>query len=653
MSIVAFTEITKTFGPVRLFDRLGVSFYEGQKVGIIGPNGSGKTTLFRMILGSEKPDTGSVSIQKGLRIGYLPQEPNFPADKTVFEIMHEGLSDLSAKKNRLEQLSAKLGTLSGASLKQAMDEYDRLAHELEAAGGWSVEARIQSVLSGLGLSEEMHHAPASVLSGGQLSRLGLAKVLLCQTDLLLLDEPTNHLDLQAICWLETFLKNYAGAVLIISHDRFLLDQIAGRIVEIENRKAQSYKGCFSDFVRLKKQNLLHRQRQHTQRVEFVRRTQDFIARNKDQEGMRKTARGRKTRLKRLLDENPDFLEEHRDSQTISFRFSHSVSRSEKVIVAEGISKSFGDVLLFRRLSLDLTRGMRLAITGPNGCGKSTLLKILLGHLDSDEGSVYRGQNLNIGYLDQYAQTLNPEHTVLEEVSAVRPDLPAEPLRNRLSAFLFCGDQVFQPVRTLSGGQRNRLMLCKLVLSEPDVLVLDEPTNHLDIASCQVFEEALKEYPGSLVAVSHDRYFLDKLFDELLVMGLDTAGHKQPGATAWTSCLSEEKGVYSLWSQRVMAAAEEKKKADGPGSPGSLNSPSRTPSGPKTPTELRPFNKYTAEQIEDMILEKESKLDLITEQFGSEEVYKNPEIFRKLQKERDRVTEELKLLYRAYEFRGSR
>ena len=660
MSIISFSNITKTFGQVRVFDGLTISFHPGQKVGLIGPNGSGKTTLFRMILGLEKPDTGAISVQKDLRIGYLPQEPDFEPGKTVFEIMHEGLRDLMEKQDRLERISSELGTLGGQALKQTMADYDRLARELELEGGWSAEARIRSVLTGLGLAEELHHMPVSTLSGGQLSRLGLARVLLRETDLLLLDEPTNHLDLQAICWLETFLRNYVGAVLLISHDRFLLDQLAERIVEIEGRKAVSYTGNYSQFVELKQQNQLHQERQLTQRQEFVRRTLDFIARNKDrwnafehelarnkdQEGMRKTARGRKKRLERLLSEQPDFLEQAEGKQTISIRFSGSVSRSEKIVRAEGVSKSFGDLTLFRGLSLDLPRGGRLAITGPNGTGKSTLLKILVGQLAQDEGTVERGENLSFGYLDQQALTLDQEKTVLEEVTGVRPDLTPEALRNRLAGFLFRGDQVFQKVQTLSGGQRNRLMLCKLVLSEPDVLILDEPTNHLDIDSCELFEEALLEYGGSVIAVSHDRYFIDRVFDELLLIGLNSAGQRCMGSIDWVRKMEGDEGVFSSWNEQSRQAAAELSGTRLKDKEAAASKKETV----KTPPELRRFNKLSIDELENAILCLEEEIGRLVEDFGQEKIYKNPDELKDLQDRVSTKKEDLSLLYRAYERR---
>lgn len=645
MSIITFSNITKTYGPVCVFDGLSVSFHPRQKVGLIGQNGSGKTTLFKMILGTETPDTGSIAVQKDLKIGYLPQEPDFREDKTVFEIMHDGLGVLSEKQRRLESLSEKLGTLSGLSLRQTMREYDRLAHEIELEGGWSVEARIRSILTGLGLGEDLHHVSIRTLSGGQLSRLGLARVLLSPTDLLLLDEPTNHLDLQAICWMEAFLRNYPGAVILVSHDRFLLDQLAERIVEVDNKKAFSYKGNYTQHLLTKQQQHLHRQRQYVKRKKFVEDTLDFIARNKDQEGMRKTARGRKTRLTRLLNEHPDFLERDAVKKTLSFQFDGQVSRSEKIVSAENLTKGFGDLLLFKDLTFTLQRGGRLAITGPNGSGKSTLLKVLLGDMPMDAGRVDKGKHLVFGYLDQQAQTLEPGRSVLEEAASIRPDLSQEALRAKLAVFLFHGEQVFQNTETLSGGQRSRLMLYKIVLSEPDVLILDEPTNHLDIESKEAFEAALENYEGSVIAVSHDRYFIDRLFDELLALGLNREGRRCIGTSKWIKKTDVEKGVYSLWNEMVNAYLEETKKT----SAVPINSPAgrgKTPTA-KIPPELRPFSARSIEDLETEILTLEEEIGQITEQYGQENIYKDPSLLKDLHSTLKAKKQKLDLLYRAY------
>ena len=648
MTIVSFQDVDKSFGPEVIFSQLGLSFHAGQKVGLIGPNGSGKTTLFKLILDSERPDTGRVVCAKDVKIGYLSQEPIFDGGKTVMQEMHEGMADILNLRDKIEDYCHQMASLSGAELAVAMVEYDRLCHRFELDGGYAYEARIKSILAGLDIGPEHYDALTLALSGGQLSRLGLAKVLAKDTNLLLLDEPTNHLDLQATSWLESFLKAYSGSVILISHDRYLLDRIAEKIVELENKKSRVWKGNYSQYVQVKETTSLAEAREHEKRSEMVSRTLDFIARNKNQEGMRKTAMGRKTRLERMLKENPDYLEKGKAAKTIAFRFTKTDARSDLVLRAEGLCKSFSELVLFKNLSFDVGAGDRLGITGPNGTGKTTLLKLALGQLSADDGTIRLGENLKVGYLDQQAITLNPANTILEETRGVRPDLTPEAVRGKLGAFLFSSDDVFKPVANLSGGQQNRLMLCKLVLSEPDVLILDEPTNHLDIASRKMLEEALLDYNGTIIAVSHDRYFLDRVAESLLVLGADAAGLRKTGSAEMILATATDMGgVYSTYAQKIKAQKQrlekEKIKAKRKSAP---------PSSPKskTPEHLRPFNKYSPEQIEEMVLEMELEVDQMQHQFGDEKIYQNHELLSQLQADFEAKKRWLDLLYEAWEHR---
>ena len=649
MSIVVFQDVHKSFGPEIIFDFLSLQFYAGQKVGLIGANGSGKTTLFRMVLGDEKPDTGKVTCAKNLKIGYLPQEPIFAGDRTVIEEMHEGLADILQLDRRIESFAKDMETLSGKELTAAMAEYDKLCHRFETAGGYACEARIKSILAGLGIGPEHYNTHTSVLSGGQLSRLGLAKVLAKDTNLLLLDEPTNHLDLNATTWLESFLRTYDGSVILVSHDRYLLDKVSEKIVELKGRDARVWKGNYSQYLETKETVGLAEQREHEKRVETVAKTLDFIARNKDQEGMRGTARGRKKRLERLLKQNPDYLEKGAAEKTIHFSFADSGSKSDLVLRAENVTKSFGDLTLFKNLTLDVNSGDRLGITGPNGTGKTTLLRLAMGQLAPDAGTIKLGPTLKIGYLDQQAATLNPAHTVLEEARTVRPDLSPEVIRGKLGAFLFSGDDVFKNVGDLSGGQQNRLMLCKLVLSEPDVLVLDEPTNHLDIASREMLEEALNDYNGAVIAVSHDRYFLDRAMESLLVIGADAEGKQQVGAVMLVpAARTDTDGVFSTYVLKIQAGraeAEKQRIAE------SRKKQAAAAPKPKTPEHLRPFNKYTVEQIEEMIHAQEGTLEQMQHSFGDEKIYLNHKLLTQLQADVEAEKEKLNLLYEAWNHRA--
>jgi ATP-binding cassette subfamily F protein 3 len=483
-----------------------------------------------------------------------------------------------------------------------------------------------------------------------LSRLGLAKVLMLDTDLLLLDEPTNHLDLQATEWLEKFLTGYNGAAVIISHDRCLLDKVACKIVEVENRQARVWNGNYSNYVQTKETERLHRQREHTRRVEMVERTLDFIARNKDQEGMRGTARGRKTRLKRLLKENPGFLDKPSGQKKINFSFGKTDRKGDLVLRCERLSKSFGDLTLFENLTFDILNGERIGITGPNGTGKSTFLCLALGQLDPSAGIVRLGKSLRVGYLDQHGDVLDPSMSVLDEALSANSTLSSEQVRNRLGAFLFIGDDVFKKCGDLSGGQRNRLMLCRLVLADPDVLVMDEPTNHLDIASREMLEAALDDYTGTMIVVSHDRYFLDRVVDKLIVIGVDELGSRCLGKTEFI----DSKPAYSYYASLVGKRIEtQQQKLQSRTAGPRKRRPASAGSKPsvKTPEELKRFNKYSIEQIEELIMELERELADMKERFGDEMIYKNPQQLAELQQSYDAKTDELELLYRAYERRA--
>ncbi len=649
MALVTLRDIHISFGPEVVLDKLNLQLHLNEKVGMVGVNGSGKSTILKLIIGQIEPDIGRVITQKGMRIGYLPQEATFSGDRTILEEMHAGVEDLLGLQQAIRDISHEMENLSGSELKTKMKQYDRLCHDFEIAGGYGYETKIQITLAGLGFESEQHQSRTSALSGGQLSRLGLAQVLMLETDLLLLDEPTNHLDMQATEWLERFLTGYNGAAIIISHDRCLLDKIACKIIEVENQQAKVWKGNYSNYMQTRETLRLQQEREHVRRVEMVERTLDFIARNKDQEGMRKTARGRKTQLNRLLKENPDFLDKPSKQQTINFSFDNKEYSSDLVLRCDGLSKSFGELTLFENLTFDVLRGERFGITGPNGTGKSTLLRLALGELEPTAGSIRMGKNLRVGYLDQHGDVLEPSRSVLDEALSVNPRLSSEQVRSRLGSFLFTGDDVFKLCGQLSGGQRNRLMLCKLVLAEPDVLVMDEPTNHLDIASRETLEAALDDYAGTMIVVSHDRYFLDRIIDRLIVVGMDGLGDRCLGRTE----LINVKPVYSYYVSLVREREEGRQlKLKSSTTKGRKRRSANTKNKrrTKTPEQLKRFNKYSLEQIEEFITVLEQKLAEIRERFGDVRVYKNPEQLAKLQKKFDDKTTELDLLYQAYERR---
>ncbi|AQQ10410.1 putative ABC transporter ATP-binding protein YjjK [Sedimentisphaera cyanobacteriorum] len=651
MPLLQLKNIEKSFGTNKLFSGLDMKIYRKEKIGLIGNNGTGKTTLFKMILGKETPDGGEILSRKDYSIGYLPQEPFFEKEKTVIDIMQENLSHIYELEEQVEQAASELETKSGQSLEKAMARYEQLSLKFELAGGYDIDTRIKMILSGVGLGEELYGNKVCQLSGGQLSRLGLASVLITGSDLLLLDEPTNHLDLAATEWLENFLKNYPGAALIISHDRFLLDKVAVKIAELENMKATLWKGNYSQFLESKENDRIRREREQEKRQKMVDKEMDFIARNRNDVGMRRVARGRAKRLERLLEENPDFLETQQKIRTLSFSFEDIKNFSHNVLKCRSLSKAYGELKLFSELNFDLTLGQSLAVTGPNGTGKSTLLKIALGKIAQDTGKIKFGNNLNVGYLDQQGEELLPESSVIDEILRLRKDLKPEQARNVLGAFLFFGDEVFKRVENLSGGERNRLMLCRLVLERPDVLVLDEPTNHLDIASKEALETALQEFEGTVIFVSHDRYFIDKICDLLMVIGVDECGRKQmgrheffgPGEKLYTE-------YYNTAARRAQDALKKKYSEESTKSQTPVRKNKRHKERKTAPEELKPFNKYRPEDIEDFIMEKESLIEELKDKFGLEEYYKDHKKMGELQEQVNIAESELELLYKAYEWK---
>ncbi|HSV99525.1 MAG TPA: ABC-F family ATP-binding cassette domain-containing protein [Sedimentisphaerales bacterium] len=654
MAIVTLQDIHVAFGPEIVLDHLDLQLHPGEKVGMVGANGSGKTTILRLITGQVTPDMGKVIRQKGLRIGYLPQEASFSGERTVLQEMHAGVEDIFRLQEAIHDVSHEMEHLTGPELQAKMRHYDRLNHEFEIAGGYEYETRIQMTLAALGFEPELHHVKTSALSGGQLSRLGLAQVLMLQTDLLLLDEPTNHLDLQATEWLERFLANYRGAAVVISHDRYLLDRVACKIIEIGKGQAKVWPGNYTNFVETKETVRLQEEREYVRRVEMVERTRDFIARNKDQEGMRGTAKGRKTRLNRLLKQNPDFLDKPDSQRTIAFSFGKTGKASEIIIRCENLTKSYGELTLFEDLTFDVLNDERLGITGPNGTGKTTLIELALGRTEPTTGKIRMGETLRVGYLDQHGEVLDPNRSVMDEAWSANPELVPEEVRRRLGAFLLSGDDVHKLCGELSGGQRSRLMLCKLVLSAPDVLIMDEPTNHLDIASREMLEEAMDEYTGTIITVSHDRYFLDRVADKLLVVGTDEFGQRRLGRTEFI--VGEP--AYSVYADTIRRRTEEKERKEAETAEvkkrqsqiANLKSPMAASTN-KAPDELKRFNKYTVDQIETMIMETEQEIDAMKQQFGNAEVYKNPDRLADLQQSYAARQSELDLLYRAYERRA--
>lgn len=493
----------------------GVSFHieDQEKAAIVGINGAGKTTLLRIIIGEQTPDEGIVTFAKDKTFGYLAQNQNVDSEKTIYDELLSVKADVIAMEEKIRQMELSMKSLSGRELDLLMESYTRLMHSFELANGYSYKSEIVGVLKGLGFLEEEFNKKISTLSGGQKTRVALGRLLLVNPDLIILDEPTNHLDLNSITWLETYLLNYKGAVLIVSHDRYFLDRIAGKIIELDQTKATSFTGNYSDYAVKKEQlraaalNAYLKQQQEIHHQEAVIEKLKSFNREKSI----KRAESREKMLSKI-----EVLEKPTQARTdIHMTLIPRITSGNDVLHIDGLEKSFGSQMLFSGLDMDIKRGEHVAIIGDNGTGKTTILKIINGLLNADAGSITLGTNVHIGYYDQEHHVLHPDKTLFEEISDAYPYLNNTEIRNTLAAFLFTGDDVFKRIEHLSGGERGRVSLAKLMLSESNFLILDEPTNHLDIASKEILEDALNAYEGTLLYVSHDRYFINRTASRIL------------------------------------------------------------------------------------------------------------------------------------------
>ena len=510
--VLSCNNISKEFvtGPV-LKD---VSFHinDNEKAAIVGINGAGKSTLLKIIINEMSADSGDVFLAKGAAIGYLAQHQNIDTEMTIFDVMLEVKKDILELSDKMRDLEAKMKQAEGAALDAIYEDYSRATHEFELKNGYAYKSEITGILKGLGFDEEDFNRKVNTLSGGQKTRAYLARLLLSKPDIILLDEPTNHLDMKAIGWLETYLKNFNGAVLIVAHDRYFLDGVAEKIIELNNCKATTFLGNYTDYANKKKalreaelKAYLNQQKEIAHQEAVIEKLRSF-----NREKSIKRAESREKVLDKI--ERVNKPTEIDASMKISLK-PHKESGKD-VLNVENLTKSFDEVL-FENISFEIKKGERVAIIGGNGTGKTTLLKIINGLLLPDSGKIKLGTNVEIGYYDQEHQVLNADKNLFDEISDDYPYLNNTEIRNVLASFLFTKDDVFKLVGSLSGGEKGRLSLAKLMLSEANFLLLDEPTNHLDITSKEILEDALNNYEGTVLYVSHDRYFINKTATRIL------------------------------------------------------------------------------------------------------------------------------------------
>ena len=511
--ILACHNIEKSFGD-RVIVREG-SFHieEREKAALVGINGAGKSTILKMIMNEEPLDGGDIILAKGKTIGYLAQHQNLIPDGTIYEEVRSAKADIIDMEQRIRAIELEMKSLSGEALENRLDTYNRLQSEFEARNGYACESEIIGVLKGLGFTEDDFGKKTATLSGGQKTRVALGKLLLTNPDILLLDEPTNHLDLNSIAWLETYLINYRGAVFIVSHDRYFLNRVVTKVVEIENGEIRMYMGNYKAHSEKKQQLRDARLKEYYNQQREIKHQQAVIDKLKSF-NREKSIRRAESREKMLEKIKP--VEKPVEVNTeMHFSLEPSCVSGNDVLTVEHLSKQFDGQVLFQDVSFEIKRGEHVAVIGDNGTGKTTLLKILNQVQTADSGSFTLGAKVQIGYYDQEHHVLHDEKTIFEEISDAYPSLNNTQIRNTLAAFQFTGDEVFKEIRSLSGGEKGRVSLAKLMLSEANFLILDEPTNHLDIASKEILEEALNNYSGTVLYVSHDRYFINSTASRIL------------------------------------------------------------------------------------------------------------------------------------------
>ena len=517
--ILACHNITKYFGEQRIVEKGSFHIEDREKAALVGINGTGKSTLLKIIMGELTADDGEVILAKGKSIGYLSQHQELNTGNTILEELRTAKADIIELEKQIRSIELELKSLDSDELEERLKTYHLLTEKFELANGYSYQSEIIGVLKGLGFSEQDFQKKVDALSGGQKTRVSLGKLLVTKPDVLLLDEPTNHLDLSSITWLETYLQNYSGAVLIVSHDRYFLNRVVTKVVELESGSLTTYLGNYSDYSVKKQQLRAARLKEYMNQQQEIKHQEEVIAklRSFNREKSIKRAESREKMLAKMTPvEKPQ-----EETSAFHLELSPSCTSGNDVLSISDLGKSFGTQNLFQHVDMEIKRGEHVAVIGDNGTEKTTLLKILNGLIPADHGSFLLGTNVHIGYYDQEHHVLHSEKNIFDEISDDYPDLTNTEIRNTLAAFLFTGDDVYKQIQDLSGGERGRVSLAKLMLSEANFLILDEPTNHLDIQSKEILEEALNHYSGTVLYVSHDRYFINQTATRILELSNHT------------------------------------------------------------------------------------------------------------------------------------
>jgi ATP-binding cassette subfamily F protein 3 len=637
------SDVYKSYANQDVLRGVSLQVNPGEHIGLVGRNGAGKTTVFRMISGEETPDRGDVVKARGMRLGLLSQHVHFEAGSTVHEAALSAFGHLQQIEHEMHELEHKMAEPSG-DLDAILERYSDLQHQFEREGGFEYAAKAEAILQGLGFDRESWTLATEKLSGGQQNRLGLARLLLAEPDVLLLDEPTNHLDVGAVEWLEEFLQSYGAAYVVVSHDRYFLDKIAGRIIEIEHGRASSYNGNYSRYLVEREERREIQQRAYENQQQLIAKTEEFIRRNLAGQKT-KQAKSRRTMLEKL-----ERIESVRPDQSQGdFRLKDVERAGTHVLTVADVEIGFPGLVLAQDINFTLRRGECLGIIGPNGSGKTTFLKTILGKQEPLAGELRWGTKVQIGYYAQQLDDLDDRNEIIMELRRVAPSsATAGELRSFLAKFLFTGDDVYKKVIDLSGGEKGRLALAKLIYSRVNVLVLDEPTNHLDIPSREALENALDEYSGTIITISHDRYFLDRIATQMLALdGEGGAEHYEGDYTEYHDWKAARGREQPATAERPKDDEDKKAKSETPQPKGnSLRSTAKAGSS------KRKESKPSAQQIEADIAAAEKLLSEISEQIGRPEIAKDRERILSLNGEYARTEERLKALYQEWETRAA-
>ncbi len=629
--ILSCNNIEKSFDGNIILSKCSFIANEHEKIAVVGINGAGKSTLLKIIMKELPADSGDVIIAKDTSIGYLAQHQDVSSENSIYEELLTVKKEILDMERKMRSLELQMKTLAGEELESALKTYTNLTHQFELQNGYACKSEVTGVLKGLGFTEEEFGKSISTLSGGQKTRVSLGKLLLSRPDIILLDEPTNHLDIGSITWLENYLSNYNGTVIIVAHDRYFLDKVVSKIVEIDKGKVTVFSGNYTDYANKKAmlrdaelKQYINQQREIKHQEEVITKLRSF---NREKSIRRAESRQKMLDKIEVLDkpDGPD--------KTMRFCLEPKVLSGNDVLTVEGLSKAFGSRMLFENLDFQIKRGEKVAIIGNNGTGKTTILKIINCLIPPDSGEIFLGSKVNIGYYDQEHHVLDMDKTIFNEISDAYPNLTNTEIRNVLAAFLFTGEDVFKLIGDLSGGERGRVSLAKLMLSEANFIILDEPTNHLDIQSKEILEDALNDYTGTVLYVSHDRYFINRTATRIL----DLEGQT----------LTSYLGDYDYYLEKHEQLSEGTTQAV-KNETGSISASKEDWKSRKEEQARKRKLENDIKKTEEKITETEQKIEELNEVLTKEEVYTVPEKCMEVQKDLDAASEVLNKLYEEWE-----